>query len=82
MAAQSLDMKVCEALRHDSTTIMKWIQDVENKQLKLTYFEIADKHWDDLDVVFAAALLKVVNPSLQRDITIHQENAAQEGQIL
>ena len=78
----NLYVKVCEASKHDSTTIMKWIQEVENKQLKPAYFEIADKHWDDLDVVFAAALLKVVNPSLQRDITIHQENAAQVGQIL
>ena len=77
-----LYVKVCEAFRHDSTTIMKWIQELENKQLKLVYFEIPDKHWDDLDVVLAAALLKVVNPSLQRDITIHQENAAQVGQIL
>ena len=61
---------------------MKRIQEVENKQLKPAYFEIADKHWDDLDVVLAAALLKVVNPSLQRDIAIHQENAVQVGQIL
>ena len=78
----NLYVKVCEAFRHDSTAAMKWIQEVENKQLKLAYFEIPDKHWDDLDVVLAAALLKVVNPSLQRDIIIHQENAAQEGQIL
>ena len=79
----SISMSKCaKPPTHDSTTIMTWIQEVENTQLKPAYFEIADKHWDDLDVVLAAALLKVVNPSLQRDITIHQENAAQVGQIL
>ena len=30
----NLHVKVREASRHDSTTIMKWIQEVENKQLK------------------------------------------------
>ena len=50
--------------------------------MKPAYFEIPDKHWDDLGVVLAAALLKVVHPALQRDIIIHHENAPQEGKIL
>ena len=45
-------------------------------------FEVSDKRWDDLDVVVAAAIVKVANNSLLRDITIHQETQAQQGKLL
>ena len=40
---------------------MKSIYNVDNKQLIIVDFELQEKHWNDLNVVFAAALIKVFN---------------------
>ena len=40
---------------------MKSIYNVDNKQLIIVDFELQEKLWNDLNVVFACALMKVFN---------------------
>ena len=40
---------------------MKSIYNVDNKQLIIVDFELQEKHWNDLNVVVAVALMKVLN---------------------
>ena len=61
---------------------MAWILQVENNHMTLEDLAVSDKRWDDLDVVLAAAIVKVVNNLLLRDIMIHQETQAQQGKLL
>ena len=61
---------------------MAWIQQVETTHVTLEDLEVSDKRWDDLDVVLASAIVKVVNKSLLRDIVIPQETQAQQGKLL
>ena len=61
---------------------MAWIQQVEKPNVTVADLEVPDKRWDDLDVVLAAAIVKVVNKSLLRGIMIHQETQAQECKLL
>ena len=61
---------------------MAWIQQVEKTHVALADLEVSDKRWDDLDVVLAAAIVKVVNNTLLRGIMIHQETQAQQGKLL
>ena len=78
----NFNFKICEASRHDSTAIMAWILQVEKPHVILEDLDVSDKRWDDLDVVLAAAIVKVVNNLLLRDIMIHQETQAQQGKLL
>ena len=46
-------VKICLASRHDSDSIMAWIQYVEKPGVGIADLDVSDKRCDDLDVAFA-----------------------------
>ena len=75
-------IKICLASRHDSDSIMAWIQHVEKPGVNFVDLEVSDKRWGDLDVAFAEAMLKVVNNSLLKEILHYQDTQAKEGKLM
>ena len=66
-------VKICFASRHDSDSILAWIQYVEKPGVGIADLEVSDKRWVDLDVALAEALLKVVSGLLLKDILYYQD---------
>ena len=61
---------------------MAWIQHVEKPGVNFADLEASDKRWDDLDVVLAEAILKVVNSSLLKEILYYQDTQAKEEKLM
>ena len=75
-------VKICFASRHDSDSIMAWIQYVQKKNVTIAGLEVSDKRWDDLDIDLAEAVLEIVSGSLLKDILCYHDTRAKECKLM
>ena len=75
-----IHVKVCAASKHDGKFTMRWIQQVEIACL--AELEVEDKHWDELNVQLAQAVLAVAIGPLLKGILYYQETQAKHCKLM